>query len=110
MSQRQFVWADDLQCAAAQALAVMRAGAAPAVQALAALLRRDSPEMKGKRSVVAALGAIGSADALGALRSELKDTPLPGETLNALAIMQKRASDATPDVLRCSRAIIRWSV
>jgi HEAT repeat protein len=87
----------ELRCAAAHALAVMRANAAPAVPALTALLRNGSLEVQ--RCVVAALGAIGSKEALGELRSELRDTTLQGETLNALAMMQRRASDATPEVL-----------
>jgi HEAT repeat protein len=87
----------ELRCAAAHALAVMRANAAPAVLPLTALLRNGSLEVK--KCVVWPLAAIGTKEALGALRSELSDTALQDETLNALAHMERRASDATPEVL-----------
>jgi HEAT repeat protein len=87
----------ELRCAAAHSLAGMRANAAPAVPALTALLRNGPLEVK--KCVVWALAAIGTKAALVALRSELSDPALQDETLNALERMEKRASDATPEVL-----------
>jgi HEAT repeat protein len=87
----------ELRCAAAHALAGIRANAAPAVPPLTTLLRNGSLEVK--KCVVWALAAIGTKEALGELRAELSDPALQDETLNALAMMQRRASDATPEVL-----------
>jgi len=66
----------------------MRGSAAPAVPALTPLLKRDSPDLT--RCVIGALGAIGTADALRALRAELAAPAFQRETLNALAMMHDR--------------------
>lgn len=87
-----------LQCHGARALGEMRANAAPAVPSLIGLLRNGPLEVK--KCVVWTLAVIGTKEALGALRSGLSAPALQDETLNALERIEKRASDATPEVLR----------
>jgi HEAT repeat protein len=87
----------DVRCAAAHALAVIGPGATEATPKLIRLLSTNSPDLT--RCVLDALGHIGSPEALRALRAELKVEAFQGETLNALALMHRRASSAAHDVL-----------
>jgi HEAT repeat protein len=86
-----------VRSAASHALELVGQSAAPAVPALIPLLQSDSADQT--RSVINALGSIGSSDALSALRSELRATKFQPEALNALARMGHRAVEAVGDVL-----------
>ncbi len=86
-----------VRSAASHALELIGQSAVPAVPALTPLLQSDSADQT--RSVIRALGSIGSSEALSALRSELSVAKFQPEALNALAQMGHRAAEAAEDVL-----------